>query len=171
MKAEQIIKKMKKPLKNAQISDDKRALVIMKLADGQTIRSIESDEKIDANTILSIKQNNLDIIRQIQTKIADKKITLQEKAIFESLEITLLKLAEMKADPKLRNDARLTELMTTIKTLFEKSQTEKGLESKITKVVNEDIETKKLELVKTARLIQEGSTEELIEAITITEPQ
>lgn len=166
LKNEEITKKMVKPVKS-KIPDSVRAEAIIKLAENISQRQIAKDLKIDLVTVNTINQSNSVLIKQIQTKIANKRIDIQEKIIFKSLEIIQMKLDEMAKDDKLRTEAKLTELSSTIKTIFDKSQIEKGEPTAISRTTHEDIETKRLELIKTARLIESGNITELIEGVTI----
>jgi transcriptional regulator with XRE-family HTH domain len=166
LKNEQITKKMVKPVKS-KIPDSVRAEAIIMLSNGESQRDIAEALGISLLTTNKINQSNSELIKQIKTKIADKRTDIQERIIFKSLEIIKMKLDEMSKDEKLRTEAKLTELSSTIKTIFDKTQLEAGKPTAISKTTHEDIETKRLELIKTARLIENGTTKDLIEAVII----
>ena len=160
---------MKKPEHYNRIDNYRRGLAILRLAEGIKLSDIEKELNVSPNTIKKIRDDNGDLITEIGKKLSEHKIGIQEKIIFKGLNLLNQKLDELQKDDKTRAETKLTELSGMIKTLFDKSQIEKGEPTAISKTTHEDIETKRLELIKTARLIEKGDIIELIESVDNSE--
>lgn len=161
IKTDEIIKKMNHP-KQSKITPDTRAMIIVGIAEGKTQNKLADELGVSTKTIENEAKNNREMIGYISEKIASKKAKIEEKLIFKGLEVLNQKLDEMAKDEKTRAEVKLTELSGMIKTLFDKTQIEKGEPTSINKTTHEDIQTKRLELMKTARLIEKGTITDLL---------
>lgn len=161
---DRLIKELKQP-KGAKLSKEKRAEILLLVAEGKSEVATAKIVGVNKRSVELIKKDNRDILDQISNDIIENNIDKTEQVLNKFINL-LDKKADILAEGENLNYTKATELSGAMKDLFNKRQIEQGKPTQITDDIRKlNVTELKLEAIRIAKRIENGSTTELIEAV------